>query len=166
MAGVLGAAYPDVYAGIGIVGGGPYATALDLTGLLAYAEMGSRARTMPTFVLQGTADLTNPLPLGVAAVDQWLGTSDLADDGALNLSVSRLPATVEHHGGLLGTPEAYPYTVSHYVDGDGASLLDFWTVDGLGHAWPGGDPSGSFTDQRGPSATEAAAAFLLAHRMP
>jgi poly(3-hydroxybutyrate) depolymerase len=162
----MGAAYPDLYAGIGIVGGGPYATALDLTGVLAYAEMGSRARTMPTFVLQGTADLTNPLPLGEAAVGQWLGTSDLADDGALNLSVSRLPATVEHHGGLFGTPEAYPSTISHYVDGQGASLLDFWTIDGLGHAWPGGDPAGSFTDPRGPGATDAAAAFLLAHRMP
>jgi poly(hydroxyalkanoate) depolymerase family esterase len=162
MSSIMGAAYPDLYAAIGIVGGGPY----DLTGVLAYEEMGPRARTMPTFVLQGTLDLTNPILLADAAVGQWLSTSDLADDGALNFSISRLPATEEHHGGLLGTPEEYPYTVKHYVDGAGASLLDYHVIHGLGHAWPGGDPAGSFTDPRGPGATEAAASFLLAHAMP
>ena len=50
---------------------------------------------MPVMVVQGSADyLTNPA-MGELTVDQWLGTDDLADDGAHNQSISSVPASTE-----------------------------------------------------------------------
>jgi poly(hydroxyalkanoate) depolymerase family esterase len=163
MSSVMGAAYPDLYAAIGVLAGGAYATGLDLTGAAAYVEMGPRARPMPVFVLQGTADTTNPLLMGQIGVRQWLGTNDLADDGLPNGSVPPLPASTERHA---ATDQAYAYIEEHYIDAVGHPLVDFWLVEGLGHAYPGGDPRGSFTDPRGPSVTPAALRFFLAHPRP
>ena len=39
-------------------------------------------------------------------------------------------------------------------------MLECLVVEGLGHAWSGGAPGGSFTDPRGVSATEAICDFL------
>jgi poly(hydroxyalkanoate) depolymerase family esterase len=199
MADILGATYPDVYAAIGVLAGGPYGTSdtnntgqtPDVTGTETYAQMGPRAREMPTFVFQGTADPINPFAMSVAAVQQWLGVADQADDGQLNGSVSRVPASEESHGvntsqppvpgsgdnclahqtmpcpgGLVGLQGSYPYTIQHYVDARGRALVDFMIVHGETHAYSGGDPAGSYTDPLGPNLTGAAWAFLSAHVMP
>ncbi|HEX2203718.1 MAG TPA: hypothetical protein VHG91_10485, partial [Longimicrobium sp.] len=39
--------------------------------------------------------------------------------------------------------------------------LQLWMVDGLGHAWSGGSPEGTFTDARGPDATREMLRFFL-----
>src|SRR5262249_5758368 len=147
MSGIMGATYPDLYAAIGIVAGTPYGGG-DLSGAQAAAAMGPYARVMPVIVIHGTLDEVAVFPLGVATVEQWLGTDDIVDDGAANNSVSRQPQSIENFGvdqgmlanigtigdlcitpplavpcvgGALGLNE-YPYTVAHYVDDAGASL--------------------------------------------
>ncbi|HEU0052820.1 MAG TPA: hypothetical protein VFQ39_06570, partial [Longimicrobium sp.] len=47
---------------------------------------------------------------------------------------------------------------------DGRPAVEFLLVDGLGHAWSGGSPDGTFTDAHGPDATRITLDFLLAHR--
>ncbi|MGI8608397.1 MAG: extracellular catalytic domain type 1 short-chain-length polyhydroxyalkanoate depolymerase, partial [Candidatus Dormibacteria bacterium] len=191
---VLGAAYPDLYASIGSVAGCPYAACSDVTGALTYRAMGSNARQVPAFIAHGTSDEVTVYPLGEAEVQQWLGADDLADDGLLNGSVSRIPASFENFGfttppnpgsgdpcivpvagpydrvpcagGVAGFQGTYPYTIRHYNDATGHSLLDFYTIYGLGHAYPGGNPSGSFVDPLGPDVTTAAANFFMAHPKP
>ncbi|MHB8670961.1 MAG: extracellular catalytic domain type 1 short-chain-length polyhydroxyalkanoate depolymerase, partial [Acidimicrobiales bacterium] len=190
MAVVLGATYPDVFAAIGAVAGCPYRTCSDGSGLAAYAAMGpNRAREMPVFAVQGSADPVNSPALGAALVRQWLGTDHLADDGEIDGSVSSVPASVESHGfepqrlvgglghpgdvcvrpsqlpcpgGALGFRGSYPYTVEHYLDRAGNDMVDSWVVQGLSHDYPGGDPRGSFTDPLGPDITEAAYDFFSA----
>jgi len=182
----LGATYPDLYAAVGVVAGCAYATCSDASGALAYRAMGSRARPVPAFIEQGTADTLNVFPLGLGAVDQSLGTDDLADDGTANGSIPRTPAAMEQHGfdrspapgsgdpclypsrfpcvgGAVGFQGTYPYTVQHFADGGGCDLLDFWVVHGLGHAYPGGDTAANFTDPLGPDITTAAYDFFLSH---
>ena len=187
MAVILGATYPDLYAAIGAVAGCPYLTCADATGAAAHAAMGEHARTVPVFALQGTADPLNNPAMGAALVEQWLGTSDLTDNGAADGSVSRQPAATRTEtppatvapdptaacvpdtnfpcpGGAAGLA-SYPYTVDTYVDGEGREVLESWLVHGLSHNYPGGDPSGSFTDPLGPDATEAAYAFFSRHTL-
>jgi poly(hydroxyalkanoate) depolymerase family esterase len=191
MTSILGATYPDLYAAIGVLAGCAYQTCSDVTGSNAYAQMGSRARVMPVFAVQSTADDLNVFPLGAAMVRQWLGTDDFADDGALNLSIPRVPARREDHGldssalsgagtmgdpcirpqshtcpgGLLGFKGSYPYSVERYVDARGRPLIDFWIIHGATHSYPGGDPNYSYTDPLGPDITTAAYRFFLAHPM-
>jgi poly(3-hydroxybutyrate) depolymerase len=148
--------------------------------------MSTHVRPVPVFVEQGTADALNVFPLGQGAVEQWLGTDDLADDGMANGSVPRTPAAVDERGfdqtpmpgtgdpclypsrfpclgGAAGFRGTYPTTVQHFADARGCDLLDFWIVHGLGHAYPGGDTSANFTDPLGPDITSAAYQFFLAH---
>jgi poly(3-hydroxybutyrate) depolymerase len=188
MAVILGATYPDLYAAIAAIAGCPYATCTDTTGRLAYAAMGPRARVVPTFVAQGTADTLNVFPLGQALVQQWLGTDDLADNGATDGSVPPSPAFIENHeydqsvhpgagdpcvrnqhfpclGGVLGFEDTYPYTIERYGDAHRCDILNFWIIHGLEHAYPDADPNSPFTDPLGPDLTSAAYQFFADHPM-
>jgi poly(3-hydroxybutyrate) depolymerase len=186
----MGAAYPDLYAAIGVIAGCAYASCGDVLGSQAYAQMGPRARVMPVFAVQSSTDNLNPFALGESMVQQWLSTDDMADDGELDGSISRVPASVEQHGfgpsllagvgspgdlcvrpedwgcpgGVLGL-KSYPYSVEHFVDARGRSLIDFWVIQGMTHAYPDGDPRYAFTDPRGPNVTKGAYDFFMAHPM-
>jgi poly(hydroxyalkanoate) depolymerase family esterase len=192
MAEILAANYPDVYAAVGVVLGCAFPDCADPSGTLAYGAMGSRAREMPVFAVDGTMDELNAFPLSVLMVQQWLGTADLADDGRMNGSVSRMPASVADYGtdqsalahlgtvgdacvranqwpclgAALGDGSTYPYSIEHFVDARGRPLLDFWVIYGLGHDYPGGDPRGTYTDPYGPNITPAAYEFFMRHPMP
>ncbi len=185
MANVMAATYPDLYAAVGSIEGCSYLCS-DPTGDQAYMRMGDFAQPMPAFIVQGSADyLTNPV-MGELTVLQWLGTNDLIDDGAHNLSVSLLPASIEHRNldGLTsigaGAPgdtctqqpprnpclpaalgvSPYPATVRHYNDAAGRELVQAWLVHGLSHNYPGGSFDGSFSDPYAGDLTTAAYDFF------
>ena len=54
----------------------------------------------------------------------------------------------------------HAYTRSQWIDERGTLMHALLEVQGLGHAWSGGASGGSYTDPRGPSATEAICAFF------
>jgi len=45
-------------------------------------------------------------------------------------------------------------------------LLEYWRVDGLGHARSRGRTSGSYMDPNGPEATQIVTSFFRQHRLP
>ena len=47
------------------------------------------------------------------------------------------------------------------VEPDGTTALEHWTIDGLGHAWSGGQPAGSYTDAKGPDASAEMIRFFF-----
>jgi len=180
----MAATYPDVFAAAGVLAAPAYAGA-DITGDLAYAAMGDRARPVPVVIFQGTADLLVNYPLGRTALTQWLGTNDLADNGARDGSISSSPEIENRSfeqqpepgsgdpcipppnsfpcaGGAAGFRDEYPHTIERYRDADGKVVVEFWSIHGLGHAFPGGDAKGSFVDPLGPDVRSAAFEFFLA----
>jgi poly(3-hydroxybutyrate) depolymerase len=53
------------------------------------------------------------------------------------------------------------YTWKIFRNAEGPPILEYWLVEGGGHAWSGGDARGSYTDQRGPCATDEMVRFFL-----
>lgn len=158
---VMAVSYPDIYAAAGMLAGCGDTACLDLLGRRGYQSMGPYARVVPAFIAAGTLD-----PVYFGALDnvlQWLGTADYADDGRLNLSISRLPAQVQSYP---STADSYAYTVMSYRDRSGRTVVDFHTAYGARHSYLGGDTSQPFTDAKGPAITPTAYEFFMAHPLP
>jgi poly(hydroxyalkanoate) depolymerase family esterase len=180
---ILGATYPDLYAAIAPIAGCAYRTCSDGDGTAALAAMGPYKRVVPTFVVQGTNDDVNNAAMGATALQQWLATDDLADDGAANGSVPQQPSSTTSHDAVQGSPpgdpcvgsyrlpcvggaaglKSYPYTVLRYDDAQGRSVVEALVIEGANHAYTGGDPRGTFVDPVGPDLAHAMYDFFVAH---
>ena len=150
---IMGAAYPDLYAAIGIHSGLPAGAARDLPSAFAAMRQGGvaggqRTRLVPTIVFHGDQDATVHPRNGEAIVAQSLA------------SATGLRPTVQQ--GRVPGGHAYRRTLHH--DPSGRALCEEWTIHGAGHAWSGGSPCGSYTDPRGPDATGEMLRFFLEHR--
>jgi len=176
MAGILAATYPDLYASVGIHSAPQYRAARSpmtallamknggpnpqRQGRLAHAAMGSRARIVPVIVFQGEADRTVWATNGEGVVRQWLTTSQLAGGAATRWDFAR-PHTIHDDR----APGGLTYSVRSWDDTAGRPVVQYWTVSGLGHAWSGGTGAGSYTDPRGPNASEAMWRFFTQCRL-
>ena len=136
-AAVMGAAYPDLYAAIGVNGSVPGVTG------------GRGQRTMPAIVFHGDRDTTVHPSNGDAVIAQAMPDIPLSE----RVQEGRAP------GG-------HAYTVTLHTDPMGETVLEHWSVRGAGHAWSGGSPAGSFTDPRGPDASREILRFFLEHPRP
>lgn len=172
MAEVMGTTYPDVYAAIGVGSGCEYAAGAacagyqsadpEQAGQLAYKEMGTHARAMPFVVFQGDQDTTVPPINAGQIVRAGQVVADCADDGAENGSVPT--AATQTVDGQV--PGGHSYTTQHYSDGHGNELAQYWLVQGMGHAWSGGNAAESYADTAGPNESAAMYDFFMSHPAP
>lgn len=171
---ILGATYPDIFAAIGVHSGFEYQAATSqnkvlrishrggpdpiLQGQAAYAAMGSFARIIPTIVFHGTGDIViNPIN-GDQVVQQWMETDFLASNETYKVNFNS-PANIR--AGQV--PGGRSYTVYTWNDTKGNELQEYWKIDGMGHAWSGGNNNGSYTDPSGPNASQAMYTFFMNH---
>ncbi len=150
MAAILGDAYPDLFAAVGVHSGLPTGSARDVQSAFAAMSGGAQparrsakaGATPPTIVFHGDADTTVNVVNGerVIEVAGWSARPDVAR-GATKMGV--------------------PYSRRVHVDGQGVERAEQWTIHGAGHAWSGGDLSGSYTDPRGPDASAEMLRFFL-----
>jgi poly(hydroxyalkanoate) depolymerase family esterase len=176
MATIMGATYPDLFAGVGVHSGLSYCAARTVPGALvsmrfggpdpkergrqAYAAMGVHARMVPVVVIHGDEDQTVSVKNGEQVVRQWLTANQHASAGSLVLDAER-PDDVQNGYSLGGLR----YDTRTWNDQFGRPLVQYWLVTGLGHAWSGGSPAGSYTDPAGPDATAIMWKFLREHRL-
>jgi poly(hydroxyalkanoate) depolymerase family esterase len=154
MAAVLGAAYPDVYAAVGVHSGLPAGAARDLmSGLHAMKGSGRNGhhaplrRRVPLIVFHGDQDAVVHPSNGAALYRQFTGAGT---DAALR--------EIEESG-TAGAGRGHTRTTA--LDGDGRVVAEHWVVHGAGHAWAGGSPAGSYTDAAGPDASAEMLRFFL-----
>jgi poly(hydroxyalkanoate) depolymerase family esterase len=174
---VLGGAYPDLFAAIGIHSGGAFkrGPAGCLGGYhpgpgtaalarAADAAEGRRARIVPVILFHGDIDAAVPYSCGRQALAQSLQTDNDV------LAVAKLPRIRARPAGTTNgqVPGGLRYTVQDYRAPGGCLVAQFWTIHGMGHYWSGGsrDPSAAtWTDPNGPSAAAASWAFFAGHRL-
>ncbi|GAB3480563.1 extracellular catalytic domain type 1 short-chain-length polyhydroxyalkanoate depolymerase [Polaromonas eurypsychrophila] len=166
MAAVVAGAYPEMFAAAGVHSGLPSGAASNLPEALALMNSGAAGPSLqsggrfgaavrmkapppvpvPTIVFHGDADRTVHPRNGEQVLAAALG------DAARGPQVEQ---------GM--SPNGRRYTRSTHLDGEGKSLAEHWRVEGAGHAWSGGDASGSYTDARGPDATREMLRFFFEH---
>jgi poly(hydroxyalkanoate) depolymerase family esterase len=159
MAAIVAAAYPELFAALGVHSGLPCGAASDMVGALAVMKSGSagpartptasvRSASVPTIVFHGDQDRTVHARNGQQVISAALANAHAAGSPRIEQGVSQ-------HGRR--------YTRSTHLDGKGQALAEHWLVHGAGHAWSGGDAKGSYTDAKGPDATLEMLRFFREH---
>ena len=159
MAAILGDAYPDVFAAVGVHSGLATGSAKDVqsafgvmnSGVSAAGSRGGVAddaarRTPPTIVFHGDQDATvNPAN----------------GERVTAASSAELAPEIEHGQSENGRK----YTRYTYRESGGQVTTEHWVVHGAAHAWSGGSARGSYTDARGPSATDEMLRFFFTNTL-
>lgn len=146
MAAVLAGGYPEIYAAVGIHSGLAHGVAQDfITAFMALQGGASpgTGNTVPVIVFHGDRDST------VAWVNaEKIVTARLSVLPQQDPTVDR-PVPVIIQGDAGGRP----YTRTVHSAPNGITIAESWLLQGAGHAWSGGNPTGSYTDPQGPDAS-------------
>ncbi len=159
MAAVMSATYPELYGAAGVHSGLAYQSASDAAS--AFAAMRGLASAAPsphpagrrhgakervrTIVFHGGSDST----VHPANAETIVAAARAGLKGA----------TQQTHHGRSDGGRAYARTV--IADASGAPHVEYWAIEGLGHAWSGGSAEGSYTDPKGPDASREMLRFFL-----
>ena len=156
MADVVAAAYPEIYAAVGVHSGLPRGAATNVAGAFAAMKNGEPASrspvkvseaSVPTIVFHGDTDQTVHPKNGEQVIAALLRGID-SSEAELEQGVAS--------GGRN-------YTRSIYRANSGEALAEHWLVNGAGHAWSGGSAKGSYTDSKGPDASGEMLRFFFEH---
>jgi poly(hydroxyalkanoate) depolymerase family esterase len=150
-AAIMGNAYPDLFAAVGVHSGLACGAARDMQSAFAAMQRGgdgtdrpATRRIVPTIVFHGERDTTVNPRNADAVVTQAVGGAAVRN----RIETGRVP------GG-------HTFRRTLFTDAAGTTLVEKWLVQGAGHAWFGGSPEGSFTDPQGPDATSEMLRFFL-----
>jgi poly(hydroxyalkanoate) depolymerase family esterase len=152
-AAIMGSAYPELYAAIGVHSGLACGAASDLPSALAAMKQGGATlatgksngsgRVLPTIVFHGDRDMTVNIINGDQVIAQSKGGAEL-------------PIAV-----IEGEAGGMHYTRTIQSADRGRPILEEWVLHGAGHAWSGGSTAGSFADPHGPDASREMIRFFF-----
>ncbi|PDT26967.1 esterase [Rhizobium sp. L9] len=157
MAAVMAEAYPDLYAAVGIHSGLACGSATDVVS--AFTAM--RGEGSPI------SRRRDPKDLDAACQVRTIVFHGDADRTVHPSNADRIVATTtpSARGGAVSKPGrsagGLTYETTVLTDENGRPALEYWLVNGAGHAWSGGHADGSYTDPRGPNATTEMVRFFL-----
>jgi poly(hydroxyalkanoate) depolymerase family esterase len=162
-AAIMGTAYPDLYAAVGVHSGLACGAANDLSSAFAAMQHGNIAISFePGDVLAGEDEPV--LPTIVFHGDRDTTVHPRNGDHVIARQSGAATSKKQVHRGRVAGGHAYTRTV--HADANGRSTLEQWEIHGGGHAWSGGSTAGSYTDPRGPDATREMLRFFLEHPGP
>lgn len=157
---IMANTYPDLYAAVGIHSGLPYGAAQDLPSALTAMKRGgvgsatsrasSHSKEVPIIVFHGDMDKT---------VHPRNGEHIIAQSLPANSAGSAAQSSIEQ--GKEPDGRAYKRTI--HRDQSGRKVVEHWVVHGSGHAWSGGSSRGSYTDPKGPDASQEMMRFFTTH---
>lgn len=153
-AAIMAAEYPDLYAAVGIHSGLACGAARDLPSAMTAMRTGgvSKGRAshfVPVITFHGDKD----------AIVHEINSREIVK-AASSVSRTRFATKIETGRSAGGRH----YTCTRSVDDAGRVMIEQWTVHGAGHAWAGGEVSGTYTDPKGPDASREMVRFFLEHQ--
>jgi poly(hydroxyalkanoate) depolymerase family esterase len=150
MAAILGEQYPEVFAAVGVHSGLPSGVARNLPEALQAMQGHAKPASisplnLPMIVFHGDSDKT---------------VSPVNGQCFAEAMTSNTGSSVELIEGVVGRG----FTRKIYREIGGTLIGEYWEIEGAGHAWSGGNKSGSYTDPRGPDASAEMMRFFLESR--
>jgi poly(hydroxyalkanoate) depolymerase family esterase len=143
---ILAQAYPDLFAAVGVHSGLAAGSASDVGSAFAAMRTGAPGwavtQRVPTIVFHGTADTTVAMANAQAVAKQGMTGQHTITKGRSAKGRSYTRAVLGHGDKTMG---------------------EVWLIDGAGHAWAGGSPTGSYTDPTGPDASAEMVRFFAQH---
>ncbi|QGM44665.1 extracellular catalytic domain type 1 short-chain-length polyhydroxyalkanoate depolymerase [Methylocystis heyeri] len=151
MADVMSVTYPDLYAAAGIHSGLAYGVAADqASAFMAMSGKSQQCRQrfarnrVRTVIFHGARDAkVHPINAERILTEARAGISGDCEE------------TTQR-----GMSNGLQYQRTVVADAAGVQL-EYWAIEGLGHAWCGGSPEGSHTERRGPDASREMLRFFL-----
>jgi poly(hydroxyalkanoate) depolymerase family esterase len=180
MAAILGDAYPELFAAVGVHSGLATGSANDVGSAFAAMKSGDGAVAGKTGLgqLHGLrphlAETVPARPVRKSNAPPTIVFHGDRDNTVHPANGERVVAAAMEPG--MGSSRATPrepqqqrarspngrhYTRTVHRDESGRTLSEHWVVHGAGHAWSGGRAAGSYTDPQGPDATAEMLRFFL-----
>ncbi|WAJ27969.1 extracellular catalytic domain type 1 short-chain-length polyhydroxyalkanoate depolymerase [Antarcticirhabdus aurantiaca] len=150
MAAVLGSTRADLFAAVGIHSGLPRGSADSVAAALSVMRSGRSQRDagapeVPAIIFHGTRDTT----VHPANGEQLAGLGTAGRQANERV--------------IQGSANGRAFVRSVRPADGTAPARELWRVEGLGHAWSGGDSHGSYADPAGPDASREMLRFFLEH---
>jgi poly(hydroxyalkanoate) depolymerase family esterase len=157
MAAIMGETYPDLYGAIGVHSGLAYGSANDV--MSAFTAMRGQAGMEQAPLMNGGDGSETGPRLIVFHGDADTTVHPSNADRIIASQGGRRRNTFRTEHGPSGETRGYSRLVAQRDDGTHG--IECWMIDGAQHAWAGGSSGGSYTDPRGPNASEAMVRFFL-----
>jgi poly(hydroxyalkanoate) depolymerase family esterase len=167
MALIVGGVYPDLFSGIGVVGGLPYKAAqtkseralamingpqhdAEKMGELLYEKTAVYNKRVPLIVFHGTYDrVVHPINAN-KLIKQWITLCNLMNKNGKDGIIPSTPLRTDKRA----VPVGKTYKIEEYESPDKSIKIHYVTINSMLHSWPGGSVKGTFTDPLAPSASE------------
>lgn len=157
MAYIIGLAYPELYAAIGVHSGLLFRGVRNIFSAFATMKQGSAVGTWPESELaEGCALSATPLIVFHGDQDSVVNPKN-ADELVAYHQNGRIYHEVKQNKSVSG----HDCTRIVFKQEDGVVFLEQWMIHGAGHAWSGGNEEGSYADAKGPNASEEMLRFFL-----
>jgi len=157
MAAVMAETYPDLYAAAGVHSGLAYGSANDA--ISAFAAM--RGNAVASLARpRGAKETKSGIRMIVfqGGADQTVHPSNAERIVGAAVSGVEPGRSKQTRGCSAG---GRTYTRSVVASPEAPAVVEYWLIDGAGHAWSGGQPCGSYTDPQGPDASSEMVRFFL-----
>ena len=157
MAAIMGETYPELYGAIGVHSGLAYGSANDVMSAFTAMRGQEGIEQAPSRNGGGGPEAAPRMIVFHGSADTTVHPSNAGRIIASHGGSSGTTSRTEH--GPSGETRAYTRLVAERDDGTHG--MECWMIEGAQHAWSGGNPSGSYTDPRGPNASAAMVRFFL-----
>lgn len=157
MAAIVSAAYPDIFAAVGVHSGLPTGSASNVAEALMVMKSGELGIVMPGkgrhlgAAMKGTRRPQTAVPTIVFHGDKDTTVHPRNGEQVIAAVLGSSEAGPQVEQGVSAKGRRYTRSTRHADHGRAAT--EHWLVHGAGHAWSGGSAEGSYTDATGPDAT-------------